>query len=372
MFKVIVARPEFQKLITLAKLATHKRNTVTGCVKLSTSLGALTINSGNAVDFAVQTVQRTVDVMSAGSVMVNAAELLNAVKAMAKGDDTLMMEESDGVLRIVGNGEVASVGITTGEFPAMAVADAPLGAPLVKLANLASVLASAIPAVSAESTRYALHGVNLRMNGKTESTGTDGRRIHHASTENVHDAAVEFSSIVPANCAEFIVKLAKSKLFPDAVVVVFEIEYPTSGKLLVVKCGEFSIQMTPVDGNFPPHKEYLGEHQGTTSIELLDRESTLALFARANKLGAAPGGRNGSALHIIPGKGIEVSDGGFKSSIPCRVTGNELTIGFNPSFLADALNSVRGECVKIEFDSALKPCHIFGDDSKAIIMPCNL
>ncbi len=82
-------------------------------------------------------------------------------------------------------------------------------------------------------------------------------------------------------------------------------------------------------------------------------------------------------LHIKDSEMVlqnESAIGSMKAEMPIDKTGKDITIGFNPKFLMDALRVIDDETVSLYFVNAKAPCFIRDDEGKYIylILPVNI
>ena len=72
--------------------------------------------------------------------------------------------------------------------------------------------------------------------------------------------------------------------------------------------------------------------------------------------------------------GIETAIGAMQDEIDIEKSGKDITIGFNPKFLIDALKVIDDETVSLYFINAKAPCFIRNDDESYVylILPVNI
>lgn len=120
--------------------------------------------------------------------------------------------------------------------------------------------------------------------------------------------------------------------------------------------GNFTFQCTFLNGNYPDYKRVL--RTNNTNILTVDR---LALFNAVRRVGLfveVSGGLEKFRLtseHIL----LKSSDPALCSSareqVPCNYSGNELTIGFSASCLADILSTIKSADVIVNLGDASRP-----------------
>ena len=72
--------------------------------------------------------------------------------------------------------------------------------------------------------------------------------------------------------------------------------------------------------------------------------------------------------------GIETAIGAMQDEIDIEKSGKDITIGFNPKFLIDALKVIDDETVSLYFINAKAPCFIRNDEESYVylILPVNI
>jgi DNA polymerase-3 subunit beta len=128
-----------------------------------------------------------------------------------------------------------------------------------------------------------------------------------------------------------------------------------------------------IEGEFPNYRQLIPEPGGNRLSaprqELLEAVRRVGLLARDN----TPVRMELNAL------GVRLSSsspdlGGAVEAVEANYEGEEMTVAFNPAYLADGLAAVVGEKVGVEFRDGLKPGVLSGesDEFRYLVMPVRL
>lgn len=243
----------------------------------------------------------------------------------------------------------------------------------VNALSLGAAIRATLPAVSKETTRYAINGVLCEKDtGRMALIATDGRRLIRAAipTTGCDEAPKEAGPILPSRAAATLLKMLPAGDAADAdaqAKVVFG-----DGRVSVA-CENWTLTTLTVVGAFPDWKSVIPAP--IEQCAAFDREALLAAVRRAIVM-TGPDDR-GARLDFDADK-LTV-----RSRIPeqgdarteCAVVKSlreALAIGVNPMFLRDALQSVTFGSVFIEATQPHLPIVLSGgnkDDYVCVVMP---
>lgn len=324
-------------------------------------------------DIHLRLVGEKMDPLASGECAIN-AHRLQQIAAAQQNDATLTVETGErDRLEIKGSDACYKVyTVPVKEFP-----PAPEIAKPVTLEISSQVLARIIRgtlfASATETTRYAINGINITADGESvDIVATDGRRL--ALWRQKLKASGRRTCIIPTKAFRILDKiLGDLKDLPVSIELgdtqaSFEVASPSSSIKLVTNL---------MEGTFPPYRDVIPSNQTKRAVmdgEALNRavrratlmtnqesrgirfkfepDLTLNLSSRAPEMGEADVGMT-----------MKEYEGGGKGG---------MEIGFNPSFIQDALKVMDGD-VTITLDSPNKPGVMRqGDDFTYVVMPVNL
>ena len=142
---------------------------------------------------------------------------------------------------------------------------------------------------------------------------------------------------------------------------------------MAFRVGELTLTSRLIEGEFPNYRQLLpDQHESRLTIsrqQLLDAVSRVGLMARDT----TPVRLEFNAL------GVKLSSsspdlGQAVETVEARYEGDDLTVAFNPQYLADGLRAANGESVRIDVRDGLKPGVVRGesDEFTYLVMPVRL
>ena len=227
-------------------------------------------------------------------------------------------------------------------------------------------------ATSKEGTRYAFNGVLLVVEKQQlVLIGTDGRRLAQSRGEltsfgkKTGDAKSKASHIVPAKSMSLVEKLLGKA---DETVSV-----KLSDNQAVFCTPDATLTTNLLEGQFPPYDEVIPKE--TDKKMVAGTADFLSAVRRASLLTAEDS--KGVRMEFTK-KGLTLTSrnpeaGEAKVDFACKFDGTDVSIGFNPTFLGDALKVVDTDEVSFELTAPNRPGLLkAGSGFVYVIMPVNL
>ncbi len=311
-----------------------------------------------------------VDVEQPGEAAVPADKLFQIARACE--DPTLTIETEDHTVHIRAAGSHFKVfGYDPGEFPPVRdfsglAVDCEVQAGMFQKLITRTLFAAAI-----EHSRYAINGVLFERSGnRLRLVATDGRRLAMATGES-RGGEGKRSCIIPSKALKLVTKLLGDAEAPVRIAI--------EENQVLLSIGEegeaATLSSNLVEGAFPPFED------------VVPKEQDKKVSFDAATLGTAI--RQAALLTNEESKGVRMSFAGDKLTLISRAPemgeatvevslddyqGDPLEIGFNPTFITDALNVVNADNkVIVELKSANKPGVLrSGSDFTYVLMPVNL
>jgi DNA polymerase III subunit beta len=221
-------------------------------------------------------------------------------------------------------------------------------------------------AMSKEETRYVLNGVLVETHTKKiQLIATDGRRLAIIQKTNNTELKEQKRVIVPAKTTQELQKILTEE---GDVEIVFD------KKQIIFNTHNTSIISRLIEGDFPDYKQAIP--QKTNNKLMVNRENFLAAVKRAS-LFTTPESqaitlRLASNKLIITKTTPEIGEA--TEEIEAQYAGPELQIGFNPTYLQDALKTLQEQEVSIELTGTDKPgvVRINNDEYIYIVLPMQI
>jgi DNA polymerase-3 subunit beta len=235
----------------------------------------------------------------------------------------------------------------------------------VEAGRFAEAVSQVGRAASRDEARPVLTGVLLEVSREgVVLVATDSYRL--SIRELVASADAEAKAIVPERALAEAGRAASAdekgsvELFVDDSQVSF-------------KVGGLMLTSRLIEGEFPNYRQLLPEtHESRLEVsrqQLLDAVRRVGLLARDT----TPVRLEFNAL------GVKLSSsspdlGQAVETVEARYEGEDLTVAFNPQYLADGLTAANGETVRVDVRDGLKPGVVRGDGDEFtyLVMPVRL
>jgi DNA polymerase-3 subunit beta len=367
--KVICDRGALWESLSLVGgvVATRTPKPVLTCVKLEASeeTGSL-ILSGTDLEVAVRLSSPRVDIQQGGQALIPHNKLSQIVREST--DPTLTLETEQDVTHITGQDSRFKVfGYSADEFPPVPEFDGEADFE-ISAAELHRLVAMTIFATARETSRYAINGVLMeREQNKLAVVATDGHRLAMARGQcQAKDEEEARPAIVPAKALNLLLKL-----FDDA---------DQSVKVKIVEnqilfaSDEAVLSSNLIESKFPPYQDVIPKDS--------DKKATLPTDGFISAV------RRAALLTNEESKGVRMSFEDGKLTLSSRAPemgeaeiqlelsdyqGEPLEVGFNPTYLLDALKVIDSEEVRLEMKAANKPGLLrTGQNFLYVVMPINL
>ncbi len=357
------------------------------CIKLAASksdAGAELTLSGTDAEISLTVRIGRVDVAEEGSALIPADKLRQIISA-EDNESTLTLETSGETTKIKGEDALFSLhGFDPADFPvladykAIAEGSAASAAAKALLATEAGVIDSLVTrtlfAAARENSRYAINGVLMVRDGKKlEMIATDGRRLAKSSVTISGDGE-STQCIIPSKALSMIQKLTSDENEPvhiaitdNQAVFAFGDEPSDSRAVLTTNL---------VEGTFPPYEDVIPRD---LDIKVTFSRDTLAsavkraaLLTNEESRGVRLAFTNEDKSLELSSRAPEMGEANIKVDL-VSYDGNDIEIGFNPTFITDALKVIHDPEIMIELKAHNKP-GLFkaGGDFLYVVMPVNL
>ena len=295
-------------------------------------------------------------VTSSGSILLEATFFINVVSSLP--DITLDFKEIDQkqIVLTSGKSEITLKGKDADQYPRIQEISA--SNPLVlETSVLKNIINETAFAASTQESRPILTGVHfvLTENKNLKTVATDSHRMSQKQII-LEKNGDNFDVVIPSrSLREF------SAVFTDDIETV-EI-YFTNNQLLF-RSENISFYTRLLEGNYPDTDRLIPTE--FTSVVTFDKNNLRYAMERARLLSNAT--QNGTVkLEIINGvvsahvNSPEV--GRVNEEIDTEsISGQDLTISFNPTYLIDSLKAINSEKVTISFISAVRPFTLIPSD----------
>lgn len=376
-FEITIETKELIQSLSIASSIVEKRSS-------SSDNAAITLRADNntleltATDMDMYVKQNIgAQVKLEGKVSLGIKVLNDIVKKIP--DKEFTMKLANNALQLIGKQFCFNLPIMQGEMLGLFNDDsANIAIDALLPKDLINIIENTQYAMSSEETRYNLNGIYLHVKNKAlYAAATDGHRLSVASFELKKDVQ-EFGVIIPRKAVGEIVKIIK-----DPRNIYADVNLSLSANKIKITCNRIILISKLIDGNFPDYQNLIPEANENKLVincklfsEAVDRVAIVTL----EKFRAVKFIFNELGLNILADS---ESRGTAEEKIPvstdkddyCQYQGNDLKIGFNPRYLADALSAIKSEQAEIYFKDASLPVLITSaiyPSTKCIVMPVKI
>ena len=351
------------------------------CIKLEATkgdgAGQLTL-SGTDGEVSLRLSTSNVEVQKEGAFLVPADKIRQI--ASAESDPTLTLSAKDDSCVITASHSKFTVyGPPVSDFPS--IPDFPAddsGADIFALSadTLNTLITRTVFSTARENSRYAINGVLLkRAAKKIEMVATDGRRLALARGASETSGGEGSSCIVPTKALTVAGRLIGDPASNVRIAV-------TANQIVIAFDGgddapDTVLASRLVEGTFPPYEDVIPKDQdkkASFDVDVLSsavRRAALLTNEESRGVSMAFSGTDGKRL-TLSSRAPEMGEAEIKVDM-ASYDGGDVTIGFNPSFITDALKVIDDRNVTLELKAPNKPGLIrSGNDFLYVVMPVNL
>ena len=306
----------------------------------------------------------TANVEGDSSVVVPGKLLVDLARLLPAAEVTIEYRPEDGVAHISSGSYSSKLNVFSAEdFPRLPSVDPAPHA--IATASLLETVDRVARSASKDESRPVLTGIQVRFEGtQLFMAATDSYRLSFKQTE-LEQSGPDLEAIIPARA---LTELGRIAAGTETVAL------GVNENTVVFGTGDTWLTTRRIDGQFPDVARLLPEsfevEVDLPRAELRDvvrRAGVMALRNAPLRLRFAEGELTISAQSQDVGETVE--------SLPAAYTGEPLEIGFNAEFLADGVDAVRSDTVRLKLINPLRPGLITSADDDSfwyLIMPIRL
>ncbi len=307
------------------------------------------------------------DISQDGEITVPARKLVDIVKALPDGANINFSVSDDKAMLSAGRSRFTLSTLPASEFPATDQVET-LENISVAEAALKKMMDKTSFAMANQDVRYYLNGLLFDFNGQQlRAIATDGHRLAICDLESSVDIAGDRQLIVPRKGVMELTRM----LSGDENEVTLAIG---RNHIRLVK-GDTTFTSKLIDGRFPDYKAVVPV--GADKQMLVDKATFIHALQRAAIL----------SNEKYKGVKLEASDSTIKiiahnplheeavEEIEAELNFDRLAVGFNVTYLLDALMAIDTEQVSLELKDANSSCLVSAPDSdvnRHVVMPLKL
>ena len=311
------------------------------------------------------------DVGEAGEVTVPARKLLDIVRTLPDGG-AVEMRTRDGSLEVrCGRSRFKLSTLPASEFPT-AEGSGEVAELMVEEALLADLLTRTQFAMAQQDVRYYLNGMLLEVEGRVLRTvATDGHRLATAEVELGEALAGErLQIIVPRKAVVELGRVLSRERGEDVRLAVGQ-------QALRAEVDDLRLTTKLVDGKFPEYEAVIPVPSRCSRHAVIDRETLRQSLSRVailsnEKYRAVRLMFSESTLQVLAHNQEQEE---AEEEIPVQLEGDTLEIGFNVTYMLDALAVIRTGEVRLDLGDSNASCLIRSaedDGGRFVVMPMRL
>ena len=369
-FAVIANRAELAEHLGAVRRAVPSRlfKPILGCVLLTAEDGRLAMRATDLEISIQRTQHNTIQIDAPGRVAVSCEDLLQWAR-LADGDTVAFELSGDTLHAKAASCSYQFPTIPVDEFPPPpSTGEKPEAVWEVPLEGLRTAYQFVTHAAGEKPGNFAYHGIYfVQKDGALVLTASEG---HMIATTAIKDAKAD-----PGRESALIHNVALAKMLaamPDDEETLRVAFFENCVLLACESCEAHTLQ---IEGKAAPYEsEYFqrGDVVASCAREHLIETLNRAALAAKDDSGLTPYiiaafDRSGIAL-----KASTAMRGRAEARLPCRVTGGQITIGFNAKNLSSALSAMAGEDLEIHLRSPNRPFKIICGPFTEIQAPVNL
>lgn len=365
--KISVSREELLPALQAVNNVVERRQTlpVLANVLVQADADGVTLT---ATDMEVEIIVRLpVEVSREGAVTIPARKLLDICRSLP-ADARIVVDAAESKARVQsGRSRFVLATLPATEFPSIGTFQAALEAEL-DAGILAELINSTQFAMAHQDVRYYLNGLLLEFGEQQiRAVATDGHRLALCDREVEVSASPLRQVIVPRKGVLEILRLLGHTQGKVALSV--------GSNHLKVAIPAQSVSTKLVDGRFPDYERVIP--RGGDKIVQAVREDARAALGRTSILSNEKfrGVRLQLASGTLKATAHNPEQEEAEEDIEVEYVGDELEIGFNVSYLLDALGVIQADRVRMELSDSNSSCLLQAvDDERAryVIMPMRL
>lgn len=324
--------------------------------------------SVTASDLEVELVARAeVAADDPGEVTVPGRKFLDIIRALPEGSKVSLSTERDRLVIKSGKSRFTLSTLPAREFPVIEDIQVQRQFTVPQKAIRQLIDRTAF-AMAQQDVRYYLNGLLFEMNGpRLRSVATDGHRLALCDATEAGDFGAAHQVIVPRKGVLELQRLLEDSDSPA------KVEVGTNH--IRVDLGTLKFTSKLIDGRFPDYERVLPK-QGDKEV-LADRVLLRDSLSRASILSNEKyrGIRLTLAKGLLKIQAHNPEQEEAEEELEVKYDGGDLEIGFNVTYLLDALGAVQGDGIRISLADSNSSCLIDAPgkpEARYVVMPMRL
>ncbi|MEX0952016.1 MAG: DNA polymerase III subunit beta [Gammaproteobacteria bacterium] len=321
-----------------------------------------------ATDMEVELqVRLPLSVAAAGATTLPARKLLDICRTLPEGAVIQLDIDGDRAKVKSGRSRFTLASLPADEYPSTEAINPTVTLNLPQ-GTLRQLLDDTHFAMAQQDVRYYLNGLLLELSAQgLRAVATDGHRLAMSDAAMAIDVESPLQLIVPRKGVQELLRLLDNN---DE-----SVSLEVSPNHIRLDTGRIQLTSKLIDGRFPDYQRVVPAP--SDNVLSADREGLRQSLARASILSNEKyrGIRLMLQANTLRALAHNPEQEEAEEEIEIEYSGAEMEIGFNVSYLLDALAAINTEKVNIAFTDANSSCLLTpstGDSSKYVVMPMRL
>lgn len=364
--KIICDSSKLMNAVQIVSKAVPNNTTMSilQCILITASNGCIKMTA-NDMELGIETIlEGTIE--KEGMVAIDAGMLSGASRKLPEGMITLETNENNESFIYYGKEKLGLKGREGDDFSYLPVIERKESI-IISAFTLKEIIRQTIFSIGVNESNKIMTGIHLMIQGdRLQITSLDGHRIsiRKVILKNSYE---EKEVIIPGKTLNEISKILPSDAETDVNI------YFSDAHVL------FEFNDTVVVSRLIEGKYFSVEKMLSSDYETKISVNRKQIFEPIDRsmLFSKEGNKKPIVLSIndnVLGIKVDSTLGGIDSKLDIEKEGKDITIGFNPKFLLDALKVIDDEVINIYFVNPKAPCYIKDDNDSYtyLILPVNL
>ena len=295
-----------------------------------------------------------------------ARKLLEILNALSVHDEVVFTVNDATVDITAGKSKISLPTLSTEDYPFMEP-DNTIDMITISDLELSNIISKTSFAMAYQDARHFLNGLYLNNdNGKLVSVCTDGHRL--AKYTSTMDARDDLSIIIPRKAILEINRILQS--FNDNNENI--IEYNYNSKNFVITINTYRIVSKVIEGSYPNYNKVIPENTSSQiTVDKLALKNSLNIISKVvnQQYKGVKLTPSQNTMHLISSNtDSEIGE----DQIDVQYQGDDISIGFNISYLQDVIDIIDSDTVHICFNDQNSGCVVKGNEDSSsvfVIMP---
>jgi len=299
-----------------------------------------------------------------GSITIPAKKFADIIKELPETDISISVKKNNAVSIECQNGSFKIMGLPKDEFPQVPEFKDKESI-TIQQKKLKEMLGMTSFAVSHDETRYVLNGILFIIKPACiRLVATDGRRLALIESKMQLPKTHERKAIVPTKAVDELARILGDE---------GDVRVTFSENQVLFDMGQKRVISRLIEGEFPNYEQVIPKERKEKLV--VKRQDILSALRRA----ALFTNQDSMAVKLEVAKDSLVLSkstpyiGEAREALAAEYKGKELSVGFNPAYLIDALKNMDLETVGLEIQDPEKPGVVrIGEEYVYVVLPMQL